>query len=93
VADRHRINVWLTLAFVFFGYLGAANFYFYLIGPSAPLPLPCLACPNILSSGDALRKFIWRVAVGGTLNALIFLAVGWLLVLLVRIARGHSAKA
>jgi hypothetical protein len=92
MANRRRINVWLTLAFISLGYLGAADFYFYLIGPSAPLLLPCLACPNILSSGAPLQKFIWRVAVAGTLNTLLVLAVGWFLVFIVRLARGRLAK-
>ena len=92
MAKRHTSDVWLTAAFIFLGYLGAANFYFYLIGPSAPLPLACLTCPNILSSGDPLRKFIWRVAVTGTLNAILFLAVGWFLVFLARMVYTRLAK-
>jgi len=91
MAKQHRRNVWFSLAFIVLGYLGAANFYSYLIGLNTAAPFLCPLCPDIDSSGDPLRQFIWRVAILGSFNALLFLGVGRLLVFLVRIARRNSA--
>jgi hypothetical protein len=82
---------WLALTFIFLDYLGAANFYSYLIGLNAPQLLPCLICPNIDSLGDPLSKFFWRVTLLGSFN-LLFLVVGRFLVFLVRAFRCDSAE-
>jgi hypothetical protein len=89
---RQKSDVWLTLTFIFLGYLGAANFYSALIGLSAPQLLPCLICPHIDSLGHPLPKFFWRVALLGSCHALLFLAVGRFLVFLVRTFRHDSAE-
>jgi hypothetical protein len=92
MAAKRRNNLWLTLAFLFFGYLGAANFYSYLIGLNTQTQILCPVCPHILSAGDPLTKFFSRVAVLGTFNGLFFLIVGWFFVFLVRRARRNFTQ-
>jgi hypothetical protein len=61
------------------GYIGAGLFYGYLLGFDTQTPLTCPVCPNISSSGIPLQKFLVRTIVLGTLNALFFLFVAWIL--------------
>jgi len=91
MAKRHQGNTWFLLLFVVLGYLGTANFYSYLIGLNTATRFLCPLCPDIDNSGNALPKFIWRVAVLGSFNALLFLAAGWFLMFLIRIVRRNSA--
>jgi len=62
------------------GYFGAAVFYSYLIGINAQTRIACPVCPCILSSGTPIHKFLSRVLVLGTLNGLLFVLVGWLVI-------------
>jgi hypothetical protein len=70
----------VTLAFVAFGYVGAAINYSHLVGCNVDFPYLCPVCPEILSLGSPLSKFIWRTITMGTFNAVLFIAVGWALV-------------
>jgi hypothetical protein len=90
--EKRRSNLSLTLIFLFSGYLGAANFYSYLIGLNTQTPILCPVCPHILSAGDPLPKFFWRVAILGTFNGLFFLIVGWLFVFIVRRVKRHFTQ-
>ena len=87
---RSRIALSLTLGFL--GYVGAAIFYSYLIGLDWQTPLACPVCPHILSMGEPIHKFIRRVIVLGTMNAVLFMIMGWFFVGMARLARkiaGH----
>lgn len=66
-----------TLALAFLGYLGAAIFYSYLIGLNLQTQYACPVCPHILSLGSPLSKFGRRVLGLGTLNAALFVLLGW----------------
>ena len=77
----------LSLGLALLGYVGAAVFYSYLIGLNWQTPLACLVCPHILSMGDPFHKFVRRVMILGTLNATLFLAIGWLFVGAARLGR------
>jgi hypothetical protein len=92
MTGKRQINVLLTLVFLFLGYLGAAISYSHLIGFNTTTPFLCPVCPNIDGLGDPIPKFIQRVAVPGTFNALLFMMVGWLLVFMVWRARHHSTE-
>ncbi len=61
------------------GYIGAGLFYGYLLGFNTQAPFTCPVCPNILSSGDPLHKFLDRTLILGTLNALLVAGVEWCL--------------
>ncbi len=74
---KHRATV--TLALVALGYIGAAICYSYLLGLK-DFPYLCPVCPEIFSLGSPLPKFIWWTIALGTLNALLFATVGWMLV-------------
>ncbi len=87
----HKNEGW-TLFFLGLGYLGAAVFYSYLVGINANIQIVCLVCPHISSSGPPVTKFIYRVLVLGTLNALFLLLVGWSIIFLVRFIRRTSSK-
>jgi len=83
-----------TLFFVGLGYLGAAIFYSYLIGIDAQTQIACPVCPHILrfASIPPIHQFVSRVLVLGTVNALFFLLIGWLLISLVRFIRRSTAN-
>ena len=87
----HKNQGW-TLFFAVLGYLGAAVFYSYLIGINAQTQIACPVCPHILSIGTPIHKFVTRVLVLGTLNALFFLIMGWLVIYLVRLIRRISSN-
>ena len=88
----HKNKAW-TLFFVGLGYLGAAVFYSYLVGINANIQIVCLVCPHITSSGPPVPKFIYRVLLLGTLNALFLLLVGWSIIFFVRFIRRISESA
>jgi hypothetical protein len=69
------------------GYLGAAVSYSYLMGINAQTPIVCPVCPNLTSLGPPLHKFVSFALVLGTLNAVFFLLVGWLVSSLVRFSK------
>ena len=81
---QQRRTLWLTLGFALLGYLGAANFYSYLIGLDTASQTLCPVCPNIDSSGDPLVKFFARTVIIGTLNAFLYVLVGTILLRLAR---------
>jgi len=87
----HKNQGW-TLFFVGLGYLGAAVFYSYLVGINANIQILCLVCPHITNSGPPAPKFIYRVLVLGTLNALFLLLVGWSIIFFVRFIRRISSE-
>ena len=53
--------------------------YCYLIGLNIDFPYLCPVCPEILSLGSPIGKFIRRTIAIGTINAAVVAAVGWLL--------------
>jgi hypothetical protein len=75
MAKRKAVAITLTL--IAFGYAGAAVFYSYLIGPNLNFPYLCPVCPEILSLGSPLGKFIGRTIALGTVNAIVLAAGGW----------------
>jgi hypothetical protein len=70
----------ITLSFIALGYTGAAVSYAYLIGLNANFPYLCPVCPDIFSLGSPFGKFIERMIALGTVNAALFIAVGWSLI-------------
>ncbi len=74
--------VWMLLL-ASLGYLGAAAFYSHLSSINAQR-WACPVCPNIDGFGAPIHKFAERVMMLGTLNALIFVAIGWLIISLAR---------
>jgi hypothetical protein len=78
MVSKHKAAV--TLALIALGYTGAAINYSYLLGLNVDFPYLCPICPEILSLGSPLSKFLWRTVALGTLNAGLFTAVGWTLV-------------
>ena len=87
-----RKHAW-TLLFIGLGYLGAAAFYSYLFGINAQTPIACPICPHIDSIEAPIPKFVRRVLVLGTLNAVFFVVVGWLVISLASLIgrnRSHS---
>ncbi len=83
-----------TLVLIGLGYLGAAMFYwrwwprwyatevYYQLASAA-----CPVCPNIDSMGTDVQKFLGRTAFLGAINAMLFVAGGWLLLGVVRLIR------
>jgi len=80
-------NHWWTLFFVALGYFGAAVFYSYLVGINVQTQIACPVCPHIDSLGTPLHKFVSRVSALGTLNALLFVLVGWTVISLARFTK------
>jgi hypothetical protein len=79
LTERKRALV-LTVALMFFGYIGAASYYGDLVGLNSPQnSWECPVCLHITQFGDPVEKFVRRVIGVGTLNALLFVLVGWLL--------------
>lgn len=76
-----------TSALAALGYLGAALFYGYLLGFNTQTPFSCPVCPNVLSSGDPVHKFLIRTLILGTLNALLLVGVGGCLRRLAMVAK------
>lgn len=84
---QNRFRIGATLAFAFLGYVGAAVYCSYLIGLNWRTSLTCPLCGGcVLSVGDPFRKFVSRVMVDGTVNAILFIGVGWCLVGMARLA-------
>jgi hypothetical protein len=77
----------LTIIFLALGYVGAAVYYGYLLGFDSQTQLTCPLCPHILGRGAPLKKFILYTFISGTVNAICAIALGWLLVGLVRFAK------
>lgn len=67
----------ITSTLIVFGYAGAAVFYSDLIGVNVDFPFLCPVCPEILSLGSPLAKFIGRTIVFGSLDAILVAAGGW----------------
>jgi len=82
----NRSLIALTLALAVLGYVGAAVFYSYLIGLNWQTPIACPVCPYIISPWET-HKFARRVAMFGTLNAALFVTIGWLFIGTTRLAR------
>jgi hypothetical protein len=80
-------NHWWTLFFVALGYFGAAVFYSYLVGINVQTQIACPVCPQIDSLGTPLHKFVSRVMTLGTLNALLFVLMGWTFISLARFTK------
>jgi hypothetical protein len=76
-----------TLFFVALGYFGAAVFYSYLVGINVQTQIACPVCPHIDSLGTHLHKFVSRVMTLGTLNALLFVLIGWTFISLARFTK------
>jgi hypothetical protein len=76
-----------TLFFVALGYFGAAVFYSYLVGINLQIQTACPVCPHIDSLGTHLHKFVSRVMTLGTLNALLFILIGWTFTSLARFTK------
>ena len=72
----------ITLALLALGYFGAAISYSYLLGSKIDFPYVCPECPNIDSVGSPLSKFIWRTISMGTLNAVLFVSIFWVIIAL-----------
>lgn len=73
----NKTQAW-TIFLIGLGYFGAAVFYSHLVGINAQTQIACPVCPHILSLGNPLHKFVRRVLVVGTLNAVFFVLLGWL---------------
>jgi uncharacterized sodium:solute symporter family permease YidK len=96
-AKDHKRGLAITAALALLGYFGAAYFYAYLIGFNSVLNLNqlffvCPLCPCITSFGDPVDKFIGRTFGLGTLNAIVFVSVGWLLIALYKGFRRLRSK-
>ena len=77
---NHRAAI--TLVLLALGYFGAAIAYLYLLGSKIDFPYLCPVCPNIDSIGSPLSKFIWRTISLGTLNAMLFVGIFWVILAL-----------
>jgi hypothetical protein len=66
--------------FCSFAYFGTAVFYSYLAGINVQTQIACLVCPHVDSLGTPLHKFLSRVLALGTLNALLFVLIGWTII-------------
>ncbi len=92
----HKRGLAITTILALLGYFVAAYFYAYLIGFNPALNLHqlffmCPVCPCIISFGDPVDKFIGRTFGLGTLNAMVFISVGWLLMALYKgLGRGKG---
>jgi hypothetical protein len=80
MVPNHRAAI--TLSLLALGYIGAAISYTYLLGSEIDFPYLCPACPNIDSVGAPLSKFIWRTISMGTLNAVLFVCIFWMIIAL-----------
>jgi len=70
----------ITLSFVALGHTGAAVSYAYVMGVNADFPYLCPVCPDVVSLGSPLGKFIGRTIAMGTVNAALSISVGWSLI-------------
>ena len=77
-AVKSNNKIAFTLLLAFLGYLGAAIFYSYLIGLNLQTQYACPLCPHIIGPGSRLSNFVRWVLGLGTLNAALFVFVGWL---------------
>ena len=81
-------NLRWTLFFAGLGYFGAALFYTYIFGINVKFQIACPVCLYIDTiGGTPLHKFLSRVIPLGTLNAVLFLLIGWLVIFLLRFTR------
>jgi hypothetical protein len=85
---RFGQKVGLSMVLVALGFVGAAIRYWrWWPNHSDPYSLTgfaCPFCPNMDSLGTNWQKFISRTVLGGFLNVVPFLIVGWLLIHLER---------
>jgi hypothetical protein len=83
---QHKRGLAITGILVAMGYAGAAYFHAYLLGFHSALNLyefrfVCPPCGCILTvGGSPIGKFIQRTFGFGTMNAIIFVVAGWLLI-------------
>ena len=81
-------NLRWTIFFAGLGYFGAALFYSYLLGINVQIQIACPVCLYLDNfGGTPLHKFLSRVIPLGTLNAVLFLFIGWLVIFSVRFTR------
>lgn len=83
----HKRGLAITTALVLLGYAGAASYYAYLLGFNIRHEWACPVCLHITSFGEPRDKFIGRTIGLGTVNALLFLLLGRLLIGLLKIVR------
>ena len=86
----------LSLLFIFFGFIGGeirywrwwphTRPYFIVSGSLCPL------CPNVDGAGTNWEKFVSRAVLGGLLNIVPALLVGWLVVKILAIRNGNRAN-
>jgi hypothetical protein len=86
-----RNKAWLLLL-LSLGYLGTAGSYSYLIGVPVQFAIACPVCPNLDGIGNPIDKFTSRILLLGTLNALLFLALGGLVLSLLTFSRRTRPK-
>jgi len=61
------------------GFIGAAIFYSPHIGVNAQTALTCPLCPHITSRyASPFAKFALYTFIGGTVNAALLVALGWI---------------
>jgi hypothetical protein len=83
---QHKRGLGITAILVLMGYVGAAYFHDYLLGLHPALNLYqfrfiCPPCGCMLTvGGSPVGEFIRRMFGFGTVNAIVFVAVGWLLI-------------
>jgi hypothetical protein len=88
-----RTGLTISAFLAFLGYTGAAIFYWGLIGLYPGNQWTCPVCVHITSSGDPLSKFVRRSIAFGTVNALLFVCAGWLLIGIYGTARRLISKS
>ena len=77
-----------TIVLAAAGFFGAAIFYSPYIGLNAQTPLTCPVCPNIDGAYVLpVTRFLRDTLIGGTLNAALFVSVGWVAWGIVRSAK------
>ena len=77
-----------TILLAAVGFLGAGVFYSPYLGLKAQTALTCPLCPNTTSCCASLAtKFVLYTFVGGTLNAVSLIAVGWIIWGITRIVK------
>lgn len=76
----HKRGLTITAGLALLGYAGAATFYGYLLGFDMQHQWACPLCLHIISFGEPRDKFVGQMFVFGTINAITFLLLGWLLI-------------
>lgn len=88
-SENAALKVWraigLSVLFVLIGFIGGAVRYWrwwpYHTTPYSLISgIACLLCPDVDGVGTNWDKFVSRMVVGGVLNIVPALVVGWLIV-------------